>query len=173
MSFYYPDKTFPAYGGASLSIVERADPIPYDLAFVFPVVAVAQPATAHDIIDELGGLQFNWDGYGGLPITPESRISAHRLMNVAAPAMLSPEISPSSNGTIALEWKSNDGDAYIEIGRTRYSGHIQRKQGPTVYLEGQSQLLGQEELAFIKQLLYASVRSQPPTNSTKIIESAV
>jgi len=32
-----------------------------------------------------------------------------------------------------FEWASNSADAYLEIGQTRYPGHIQTRNGETIY----------------------------------------
>jgi hypothetical protein len=88
--------------------------------------------------------------------------------------MTAPEITPTSNGTITFEWTSSEGDALIEIGRTRYSGHIQPKHGQTFYLQGglavgpDQQVATEQVIAVIKELLYASLGSRSLTHSVQI-----
>lgn len=165
-------RTIPGIGVASVSIVEFAKPnaAQSPSALHFPLAVVALQTSAHHQIEALSKLEENWDGYGGLPTTRESRVYARRFLAHASPAILNPEITPSSNGTIGLEWQSNHGEAYLEIGRTRYSGHIQPKHGGTIYIEGQSAFLGQDEAAVIQQLLYAASGSKSPTNSSQITQ---
>jgi hypothetical protein len=135
-----------------------------------PRAVTAQAATIQQLIEGLGKLQENWDGYGALPVTHESCVFAQGLVAIAPAMMPNPEVTPTSNGTIGLEWESRNGDAYLEIGRTRYSGHIQLRNGKTIYIEGLSANLGQEELAVIRQLLYASSGAEALTNIIQITE---
>jgi len=92
--------------------------------------------------------------------------------------MTTPEITPTSNGTITFEWESSQGNALIEIGRTRYSGHIQPTHGQTFYLQGglatglDQQIATEQVLAVIKELLYAGYGSGSLPHSIQITASA-
>jgi len=159
--------------GTSIVEIVAQDSSRYGFFRVPPRAITAQPATAQQTIEEFSKLEKNWDGYGALPVTAESRLFAQGFLAVAPTVMLSPEISPTSNGTIGLEWQSREGEAYLEIGRTRYSGHIQPRNGTTIYIEGQSARLGQEEIAVITQLLYAASGAEAFTNSIQITEPTI
>jgi hypothetical protein len=56
--------------------------------------------------------QANWDGYGAEPITPETLRYARRLMPVIPDTFGRPDVAPSGDGAIGLEW-------VLERGRVR------------------------------------------------------
>lgn len=160
--------------GVSTSIVEFAKP---SLSYLClrPLLAVtAEPVAAQATLQELLKLKKDWDGYGALPITPDSCAHAQLFLATAPQEMKAPEITPTSNGTITFEWASPEGDALIEIGRTRYSGHIQPKHGQTYFLQGglatgpEQQVATEQVLAVIKELLYAGFGSGSVTHSIQI-----
>ncbi|MGB2678476.1 MAG: hypothetical protein WAN12_15435 [Candidatus Acidiferrum sp.] len=127
-----------------------------------PTVARPYLNTAQSTIEVIGNLEADWDGYGARPISSTVCTNAQRFLAVSPVEMSSPEITPTSNGTLNLEWASNDAEAYLEIGRTRYSGHIECKHGTTVYLSGKldepsTQDSGiQQVLALISGLLHGT-----------------
>jgi len=131
--------------------------------------------TAEVVLGQLSKLKEDWDGYGALAVTPDACAHAQRFLTFSPQGMLVPDVSPTSNGTVSLEWLSNEGDAYLEIGRTRYSGHIQ-SGGKTVYLQGRLATLAEQNLAteqvlaVIKQLLYGASFSKSSTHSIPIYE---
>lgn len=134
--------------------------------------------SAQVLLEQLGQLKEDWDGYGGLAVAPDVCAHAQRFLAFSPQGMLVPEVNPTSNGTVSLEWASNVGDAYLEIGRTRYSGHIQSR-GATTYLQGQlvtvveQKLATEQVLAVIKQLLYGASFSKSSTDSIPIYEPAL
>jgi len=136
--------------------------------------AVAAGAT----LLQFSKLQADWDGYGALPLTSESCAHAHHFLSATPEGMVIPEISPTANGTITFEWESGGGEAYLEIGRTRYSGHIRPRHGRVIYLQGQladslqEKLASEQALLVIKQLLYASSGSGPSTHTIQITQPA-
>jgi hypothetical protein len=118
---------------------------------------------AESVIDAIGNLGRGWDGYGAVAISPIVCAHAKRFLLSRPSNLSSPEITPTSNGTMNFEWASNDADAYLEIGQTRYTGHIQTKNGQIIYLDGtlaeqNSQDSGgiQQVLALISGLLHAT-----------------
>jgi hypothetical protein len=123
--------------------------------------------TSESVVKAIGRLEADWDGYGAQPISSVVCVNAQRFLAVSPIEMLSPEITPTSNGTMDFEWTSGDAAAYLEIGRTRYSGHIQPKYGETVYLSGTlTDPVGQDSgiqqaLALISGLLHGT--SSPPS----------
>jgi hypothetical protein len=170
----FSDETNPFLGtyGASVSIFEfrRANALQHRFMLTSPVKAISQRTISQQAIDAIGMLSHDWDGYGGLPISAEGLKAAQHFLSAAPPPMTNPEIVPNSYGTVSLEWKSDAGEAYLEIGRTRYSGHITPQYGHTIYIEGQSALLGYEEMAFINRLIYAKSGSPSVANSTQITQ---
>ena len=162
--------------GVTTSIVEFANPS-LSCFYLRPLPALivtSEPLAAQATLQELSKLKKDWDGYGALPITPDSCAHAQRLLAATPQGMTAPEITPTSNGTITFEWTSSEGDALIEIGRTRYSGHIQPKHGQTFYLQGglavgpDQQVATEQVIAVIKELLYASLGSRSLTHSVQI-----
>jgi hypothetical protein len=113
-----------------------------DDAYTRCVISMLPSATkpwlevTHVIMETIGSLAANWDGYGARPISSTVCTNAKRFLAVNPSTMSSPDITPTSNGTLNLEWASGDAEAYLEIGRTRYTGHIQPRYGDTVYLNG-------------------------------------
>jgi hypothetical protein len=143
------------------------------------LTVTAEPTTAQVTLRELSQLKKDWDGYGALPITPDSCAHAQRFLAATPTGMTGPEITPTSNGTITFEWASSEGDALIEIGRTRYSGHIQPRHGQTFYLQGglaagpDQQSAMEQVLAVVRELLYAGFGSGSLTHSVQISKPAL
>ena len=110
--------------------------------------------SARSIIDELGDLEQDWDGYGALPISERARNNARRFIEIleAAPLDLSaPDISPRSSGTISMEWETGDAEAYLEIGNTRFSGYVKASGQDAVYLQGSADAIDQNIIALIHE----------------------
>jgi hypothetical protein len=120
----------------SRSPVQGPDPDIFGYLAVQIRPANQQPNAAEAVIAAIGNLEGDWDGYGAVPISAGVCANASRFLLSSPPDLSSPEITPTSNGTMNLEWTSNDAEAYLEIGETRYTGHIQVKTGDTIYLDG-------------------------------------
>jgi hypothetical protein len=61
----------------------------------------------------------NWDGYDAKPITPETLRYARLVLNVMPDTFGPPDIAPSGDGSIGLEWVLNDGPLhklFLDIG---------------------------------------------------------
>lgn len=101
-----------------------------------PSVTQSGVNAAQSIIEAIGNLDVGWDGYDSRPISYEVCMNAQAFLAAGTIHLPTPEITPTSNGTMNFEWTSNDAEAYLEIGRTRYSGHIEPKYGETIYLSG-------------------------------------
>jgi hypothetical protein len=129
-------------------------------------------------LEEISTLEDDWDGYGALAPTTESYTHVKLFLAGVGQEIPAPDVSPTSNGTINLEWQSNEGLAFLEVGQTRYSGHIQPRRGVTIFFEGQlSQLqesfATQQVLAMVKQFLYGASGSKIPSDSVRFFESAL
>jgi hypothetical protein len=143
----------------SESFMERLDP---DIvSYLVQASSARQTNAAEAAIDAISSLEAGWDGYGAIAISPIVCANAKRFLLSSPSALSNPEITPTSSGTMNFEWTSNDADAYLEIGQTRYTGHIQAKNGQIIYLDGtltaQSDSGGiQQALALISGLLHAT-----------------
>jgi hypothetical protein len=63
--------------------------------------------------------QRNWDGYDAEPITAETQRYARRLLRVMPDSFGRPDIAPSGDGFIGLEWVPDDGPLdrlFLDIG---------------------------------------------------------
>ncbi len=82
-----------------------------------------------DLIQSFDNLQDNWDGYGADAIPTQVRSSTLHFMDILCKPQLQslplPEISPETNGAISMAWKTDKGDAYIEIGESYFLGYLQ------------------------------------------------
>jgi hypothetical protein len=109
----------------------------YQPSVVYSVVSAYQQACDH--LGELERLPDDWDGYGALRVSDEARNNAMSLIhstcmhNLLAP---SPTVSPNPNGTVSLEWQTDDREAYIEIGNTKASGYCRFSNQKPLYLQG-------------------------------------
>ncbi|MBL8574947.1 MAG: hypothetical protein JNM13_14820 [Hyphomicrobiaceae bacterium] len=86
--------------------------------------AVSAELAAQSQLEEICSLAKGWDGFDAFPIHPATGANASLALNAFVRAGLVPELTPNSNGTISFEWSSHAGEAYIEIGRSRYVGSI-------------------------------------------------
>jgi len=84
-----------------------------------------------------------WDGYGAASIKPATISNAVRLLEAfrLPTALGTPFVAPHPNGTITLEWESPFGDAYLEIGQTRYSFYAKPTVGEAILLEGATDMV--------------------------------
>jgi hypothetical protein len=115
------------------------------------------------VVSTFQSLGPDWDGYGAVPISETARSNATRVLDIieAMPVSLpTPEISPNPNGTISMEWDTEDAEAYIEIGNTRFSGYIRSSDASPVYLQGDAARLDQSVLVLIQESLFASSSSR-------------
>lgn len=77
------------------------------------------PNWIYPLIVKLEGvldLKPNWDSYGSLPIDPAYIDAAIRLLWTTMPSeMIEPQVIPTSNGRVQLEWHENGIDLEIEF----------------------------------------------------------
>jgi hypothetical protein len=158
-----------------------------DSTYIQAVAASVRPSVcrpyqpgARSVIDAIENLEADWDGYGATPISSAVCVNAKSFLAVSrAGKMLNPDITPTSNGTLNFEWSSNNADAYLEIGRTRFSGHIQSKRGSTVYLSGSltesvTKDSGiQQALALISGLLHGTPSTPSLAQGIQVTESTL
>lgn len=86
--------------------------------------------TAHlALLDRLALLTANWDGYGAEPIDPRCVANARNLLCALRPGIPSPELTPNPNGTLTLDWTTEDQALSLELGITRFSGFWESRAG--------------------------------------------
>jgi hypothetical protein len=123
-------------------------------------------ADAH--MEAICALRANWDGYGGLPIHPETARHAKIAMRVFQQLPVPPDITPNANGTISFEWSGPRGEAHIEVGKSRYVGIVRPKGSADIPLSGETATFASQEIkaiaATIKAALFPS-QSTPLTSS--------
>ena len=85
-------------------------------------------------------LENDWDGYGSVAIDSIVVNNSIRIIDILQAnkwIRYVPDVSPVASGTISLSWEYNDIEAYLEIGRTRYSGYIQNDNQAPIMIEGE------------------------------------
>jgi len=96
----------------------------------------AELPVARAVIEQVAFTEPNWDGYGALPISVETKDNALNAIQNLLRVAPTPEISPNPNGTLSFEWESAEGKAHMEIGRTQYSFYVSPRVGVPVLFEG-------------------------------------
>jgi hypothetical protein len=67
-------------------------------------------------LEMIGRLHHNWDSYGGLPLKPEVKKLALRLLGWLGMGDLPvPAVVLGSNGTVQMEWRSNGKELEVEL----------------------------------------------------------
>lgn len=84
---------------------------------------------AWDLLAAMENLERNWDGYDADPIG-FACISQARILLVALPPNTPPpDVTPNPNGTLTLDWETDDQALSLEIGATRFSSFWESKNG--------------------------------------------
>jgi hypothetical protein len=99
----------------------------------------------------------NWDGYNAERVA-KAGANAQRLFEILenqTPGLINPDISPTSAGTVTMEWQSVEGEAYIEIGNTKYSCFIHRRLGQPQYYQGDAESIESSLLDIVQQSIFA------------------
>lgn len=132
--------------------VFRASSVFADQGYTLPTEAIVPPSSVPFISQPSVGisalavrqarsfvsLKEGWDGYGAASIKLATISNAVRLLEAfhLPTALGAPFVAPHPNGTITLEWDSPFGEAYLEIGQTRYSFYAKPTVGEAILLEG-------------------------------------
>jgi hypothetical protein len=106
-------------------------------------------------LKEISCLPPNWDGHGGLAVTKEAIDHALiflLILEAKTPTLENPEITPTSSGTIAMEWETEFGEAYLEIGKTRFSFFARSGSGPQTLREGLA-----DEIGLVSELIESAL----------------
>jgi hypothetical protein len=96
----------------------------------------AEFPVAQATIEQMAFTESNWDGYGALAISTQTKDNALSAIRNILPVAPTPEISPNPNGTLSFEWETTEGKAHMEIGRTRYSFYVSPRVGVPILFEG-------------------------------------
>jgi hypothetical protein len=96
----------------------------------------AEFRSARETIDRSAEMQVNWDGFGGLPVSPETRQNALNALNNLERHTSAPCVIHNPNGTISFEWETGRGIGHLEVGRTRFSFYIRPAAGKPLLLDG-------------------------------------
>jgi hypothetical protein len=89
-------------------------------------------------VDDVTYAEANWDGYGALPISGETKRNAIAALNVLAGTIPAPTVVPNPNGTLSFEWETESGVGNLEIGKTRYSFYVKTKAGRAILSDGEA-----------------------------------
>ena len=88
-------------------------------------------------LDELERLEAGWDGYGADPIDSACldnvRAIIERLFSLQAPQ---PDVTPTTYGTISLDWEIDGTTLCVEVGNERYSAFLEMADGELETEEG-------------------------------------
>ena len=82
----------------------------------------------------------DWDGYGAARIEPHA-IDAARVVVSRLVKSEPQSLTPSTNGTVVLDWEGARGRASLEIGRTTFGFYSAPLSGHPIYLSGNSEEL--------------------------------
>ena len=81
------------------------------------------------LLYELAKLEPNWDAYGAEPIDRGCVENVRAILASLSPAVPSPEITPNPNGTLTLDWETEDQALSLELGSTRFSSFWESRHG--------------------------------------------
>ena len=104
--------------------------------------AGSERANAIDVINRLGLLEEDWDGYGGMPVSVETQRNAINAIESFPDDLPMPEIDPNPNGTISFDWTSPLASAYLEIGNTRFSFYVKWHHSKPILANGMASAPG-------------------------------
>jgi len=118
-----------------------------------------------NFINELGELESDWDGHGGLSISKTIINHAIKFIDIISffPDLPNPEVSPKSNGIISFIWETSYGEGYIEIGNTTYSGYLLIPSQGNIFLEGVANSINEALIGDIYWNLFQEKISTPIT----------
>jgi len=105
-------------------------------------------------IAEIASLPEGWDGYGAIRIGKETLQNAKNAINELHSFAPSPDITPNTNGTISLEWESDEGYGHLEIGRTKFSFYIKPVAGQPIFADGDADNIGANIGLWVSKMLF-------------------
>lgn len=127
---------------------------PYSDRYPKNRLSVGQSEHARALVREFGRLEANWDGYNASPLSKTVTQNALDFLNLLdASNVATPDVTPLANGTVALEWQSDLGFAYLEIGNSRFSLIASSGGGPEMLSNGNIEELGRDHAFLIDAVL--------------------
>ena len=130
--------------------------------------AFAEFEVARDTIEHLAFPEANWDGYGAVGISKETKDNALAALQTLEATVSAPAIIPNPNGTLSFEWETEQGIGHLEIGRTRYSFYVRPNLGNTILLDGSAVQVKRFLGSVVEEMLYP----KPPQPATANISAA-
>ncbi|MDD2468528.1 MAG: hypothetical protein PHI97_31505 [Desulfobulbus sp.] len=116
-------------------------------------------------------LEDDWDGYGAVGIDSVVVNNFCRIIDLLQKnrwVKCVPDINPVASGTISLSWEFNNVEAYLEIGRTRYSGYVQSEEQDPVMVEGELESFDVASFCPFFDYLNSNLLISEPTARVKI-----
>jgi hypothetical protein len=96
----------------------------------------AEIKAAKDKVEEIASMPENWDGYGAIQISSETKRNAQTALEDILRHAPVPDITPNPNGTVSFEWETAQGIGHLEIGRTKFSFYIKPCSGTPLLADG-------------------------------------
>jgi hypothetical protein len=84
---------------------------------------------AYLVLTEMEKFTLNWDGYGANPIGKSCIANARSVLGALHSWIPSPDIIPNPNGTLTLDWETEEQFLSLEVGATRFSTFWESKNG--------------------------------------------
>ena len=148
-----------------------------DTWFAAQQAFIAQPSVNHTEryahlvakLNELANLADNWDGYGGAAISQSTLDHVRKLLGAQVlygRDLSLPDLMPTSNGTIALEWQEPDGEAIVEIGENDLSGFVRTREDEHVVLGGSASDFSESIPSIVDA--YISIDHEVPTTISQV-----
>lgn len=81
----------------------------------------------HPDIQKLSAFRDNWDGYDGVPMSPQTLKNADALLRALA-ERYNVRATPMSNGTVMLEWVWAGAEYTLEVGATEIASVVDKRE---------------------------------------------
>ncbi len=87
----------------------------------------AEGSEARELIADLMRLKDGWFGEGSVAIDDKiiDRVAAALALISRVRNLPRPEVTPTANGTVSLEWSNDSLSIYLELGKTKMIGFLQ------------------------------------------------
>jgi len=130
------------------------------VTYCIPQISEAEREQLNEVakrLREFQNLNDNWDGYNSAGISALAVDEAVALLNAHAGLggkLSLPQVYPTTNGTIAMEWQEGDGEAVVEVASTGVSGFVRPPaSAATYYINGVDTQLGYQVPCLIASLM--------------------
>lgn len=114
----------------------------------------AEVESLRRLVDEFAYSQEDWDGYGALPISPDTKANAQTALNAFRKMTQPPTVMSNANGTMSFEWETENGIGHIEIGKNRYSFYIKPASGQPILFDGEANNVAYVLASLLDSVLY-------------------